>query len=122
MLEKITKSVFPGKEWESRSPEELGFSTDKLASVEVWLREMANGASFRVVIARYGYMAAEWGQGIDIDVKRNQSSSTKSYYSCILGIVVSQNPGIWGSAKDEAEKVSIQNAILTRILDAVKEQ
>ena len=83
------KSVFPG-EWESRSPGELGFSPDKLASVEVWLKEIADGASFRVVIARYGYMVAEWGQGIDIHVKRNQSSATKSYFSCILGIAVAE--------------------------------
>lgn len=90
MLEKITKSVFPGKEWESRSPGDIGFSPDKLAAVEVWLKDIADGASFRVVITRYGYMVAEWGQGIDIHQRRNQSSATKSYYSCILGIAVAE--------------------------------
>jgi CubicO group peptidase (beta-lactamase class C family) len=84
------KSVFPGKEWEVRPPEDLGFSAVKLANVERWLREAANGEPFRLVIARYGYLMAEWGQGINFEQERNQSSATKSYYSCLLGIAVAE--------------------------------
>jgi len=90
MSDQKMKSIFPGKEWESRPPEELGFSPDKLAAVEILLKEIADGGSFRTVVTRYGYMVAEWGQGIDIHVRRNQSSSTKSYYSSILGIAVAE--------------------------------
>ena len=84
------KVVFPGKEWEFRPPEDLGFCADKLTDVETWLRVAANGESFRLVIARYGYLMAEWGQGIDFEQERNQASATKSYFSCMLGIAVAE--------------------------------
>jgi len=89
-LEDIIKSVFPGKEWERRPPEDLGFSSEKLAAVEAWLKGVAEGSPFRVVIARHGYLIAEWGQGLGVHEQRNQSSATKSYYSCILGIAVAE--------------------------------
>ena len=84
------KLTFPQKEWESRPPEEVGFSSDKLATAEAWLKELAARSAFRVVIARYGYLITEWGQGIDVHKQRNQSSATKSYFSCILGIAVAE--------------------------------
>jgi hypothetical protein len=82
--------VFPGKEWECKSPEELGFSSDKLAGVELWLKEIAEGRAFRVVIARYGNLMSEWAQGIEVDKHINQSSAGKSYYSCLLGIAAAE--------------------------------
>lgn len=84
------KSVFPQKEWEIRPPEDLGFSSHKLAAVDAWLKEISDGESFRVVVARYGYMIAEWGQNIDVHKQLNQASATKSYFSCILGIAVAE--------------------------------
>ena len=84
------ESVFPGKVWEGRPPEELGLSPDKLAAVEPLLKEIAGGGPFRVVIARHGYLVAEWCRGIDVHEQRNQSSATKSYYSCLLGIAVAE--------------------------------
>ena len=84
------KLTFPQKEWENRPPEEVGFSSEKLATAEAWLKELVARSAFRVVIARYGYLITEWGQGIDVHKQRNQSSATKSYFSCILGIAVAE--------------------------------
>ena len=83
-------TVFPGKEWLRMPPEALGFSPDRLAAVESWLVASADGRNFRTVIARYGYIAAEWGQGVDATKQVNQSSAGKSYYSCLLGIAVAE--------------------------------
>jgi CubicO group peptidase (beta-lactamase class C family) len=82
--------TFPGKEWETRLPAELGFSAEKLGGVEKWLRASNRDATFRVVIARDGYLAAEWNQGADADEQMGQASVSKSYFSCMLGIAVEQ--------------------------------
>jgi CubicO group peptidase (beta-lactamase class C family) len=84
------KSVFPGKEWEYQPPENLGFSPDRLAAVEAWLKEISDGKPFRVVIARHGYLLAEWGQGIEPEKEIGQASASKSYFSCILGIAAAE--------------------------------
>ncbi|MCH8311225.1 MAG: serine hydrolase, partial [Chloroflexi bacterium] len=77
---------FPGAQWESKSPDELGFSEEKLASVESWMLETAQGEPFRVVVARGGYIAAEWNHGIAAEEQLRQASASKSFYSCLLGI------------------------------------
>ena len=59
--------IFPGAEWETRPPGELGFDADKLARVQRWLREVAGDRPFQVGIARYGYLTAEWRQGVAAD-------------------------------------------------------
>ena len=82
--------TYPGKEWQRKSPEDLGFSSEKLAGVEARLKDTADGRPFRTVIARRGYLIAEWGQGIAADKQVNQSSATKSFYSCVLGIAVAE--------------------------------
>ena len=84
--------TFPGKEWETRLPAELGFSAEKLGGVEKWLRASNRDATFRVVIARDGYLAAEWNQGADADEQMGQASASKSYFSCMLGMCPSCGP------------------------------
>ena len=84
------KTVFPKQEWETRPPEAVGFSDEKLHAVETWFKGMADDKPFRIAITRYGYLIAEWGQGIDIHKQINQSSVGKSYYSCTLGIAVAE--------------------------------
>lgn len=84
------ESTFPRQRWEDKTPDDLGFSRDKLAGVETWLRETYPDEKFRVVIARYGYLAAEWNQGVETDEQLGQASASKSYFSCMLGIAVEQ--------------------------------
>jgi CubicO group peptidase (beta-lactamase class C family) len=82
--------TFPGREWARQRPEEVGFSSERLAAVEAWLHRIAEGEPFRLVIARHGYLAAEWGQGVDVEEALGQASASKSYFSCILGIAVAE--------------------------------
>lgn len=80
------KPTFPRREWERRQSEDLGFSSDKLAAAETWLKDLAGDTP-----------------------------------CTSLGLVVSQNPGIWASFRDEAESVQTQNDTLARIRDAIIE-
>lgn len=82
--------IFPKEEWQTRPSEELGFIPEKLAGVEPWLKEIGGGGKFRIVIARYGYLAAEWNHGVDAQEQLGQASASKSYFSCMLGIAVAQ--------------------------------
>lgn len=82
--------TFPGTEWRSKHPQELGFSESKLGEAEKWLLEISKGEPFRVVVARYGYIAAEWNHGIDATEHLRQASASKSFYSCLLGIAVAE--------------------------------
>jgi len=84
------EQTFPGREWEQKPPEELGFSAAKLARLETWFEEQAGGSPFRIVVVRHGYLVAEWGQGLAIDEQINQSSASKSFFSCLLGIAVAE--------------------------------
>ena len=71
--------TFPGANWETKPPGDLGFDSDKLARVQRWLREVAGDRSFQVGIARYGYLAAEWRQDVAADSMPSQASAAKSY-------------------------------------------
>ena len=82
--------VFPDEEWQTKAPEEIGFDRGKLKEVESWLKEGAQDRPFRFAMVRYGYLVAEWGQGIETDKQINQSSAGKSFYSCLLGIAVAE--------------------------------
>jgi len=44
----------------------------------------------QVGIARYGYLAAEWRQGIEVHERLSQASAAKSYYSTLLGIIAAE--------------------------------
>lgn len=83
-------NVFPRKEWIKRPASELGFSEDKLKAISHWFDEKAGGKSYRVVLTRRGYIAAEWQRGIDIDKQFGMASASKSVYSSVLGIVVEE--------------------------------
>ena len=80
--------VFPKDRWQVRPPEELGLDPARLASVEAWARSF--GQPFRVVVARHGYLAAEWCQEMEPHHQLSQASAVKSAYSCLLGIAVSE--------------------------------
>jgi len=80
--------VYPGAEWARLAPEEAGFSTGRLANARRWLVEFAGGDPFRLVIARHGYLVAEWNQGLDPKARIRFRSASKSVYSSLLGIAV----------------------------------
>ena len=82
----------PGETWESKHPSELGMSSDKLDKAHDWLVESAQTLNqpFRTVVVRHGFIAAEWNHGMEPDEQIRQASAGKSFYSCMLGIAVSE--------------------------------
>jgi len=81
--------IFPGREWKRKAPEELGFSSEKLNQAGSWLYELAEeDGSFHLLVARSGYLAAEWNKGVDPTAHQGQASAAKSYYSSMLGIAI----------------------------------
>jgi len=82
--------TFPEKQWAHKPPEDLGFSSDGLAVAESWYRDLAGERGFQIAVARYGYIVAEWRQGVRADRRFPQASAAKSYYSCLLGIAVEE--------------------------------
>jgi CubicO group peptidase (beta-lactamase class C family) len=88
--------VFPDAEWARLAPEEAGFSIERLAAAEQWLHEFAGDEPFRLVMARYGYLVAEWVRGMDADVGIRHHSASKCFYSSLLGIAVAEGrlPGL----------------------------
>lgn len=88
-------TVFPGREWTRALPDDLGLDADRMSLLGERVAAEAGGSPYRWVVTRFGYLAAEWGQGIEPGAAINQSSSGKSYYSSVLGIAVDE--GVVGS-------------------------
>jgi CubicO group peptidase (beta-lactamase class C family) len=78
--------TFPGENWATMSPEEAGFSPDKLAAAGSWLSDLAGDKTYQVALSRNGYLIGEWYQGTDPGESHRQASAAKSYYSSMLGI------------------------------------
>ncbi len=84
------ETVFPGTAWEHRSPEDVGFSIEKLDQVRRQLADDAGGKPYRVAIVRHGYLIAEWEQGVDRERKFGLASAAKSMFSSILGVAIAE--------------------------------
>lgn len=85
---------FPTEEWETGDAAELGFRPDKLEKAKKWLKEAAalqpEHPACRVVVVRYGKIAAEWNRGVERNEQLWMASATKSVFSSILGIVIEE--------------------------------
>ncbi len=92
------KQIFPKAEWQSGSPEELGFDGGKLAAIGEWQARRDTDARYRLLVVRQGRIAAEWGRGLSADEQVGQASASKSTFSSVLGIAVRE--GKIGSADD----------------------
>jgi CubicO group peptidase (beta-lactamase class C family) len=82
--------VFPTAEWTFLAPDHAGFSAERLADVKRWQLAFAAGKPFRLVIARHGYLLADWSHGIDPDAGIRFHSASKSVYASLLGIAVAE--------------------------------
>lgn len=92
------ETAWPEKEWQHADPEALGFDRAKLMAAGSWQASQAGSTPYRVLIVRYGSIAAEWNFRIDPLERAKQACASKSTFSCILGIAVKE--GIIKSADD----------------------
>ena len=93
--------VWPGKEWQTAEPEQLGFDRTKLAEAGRYQAEIAVDQPYRILIARHGKIAAEWNFRSDPTGQAHQASASKSTFSSILGIAISE-----GVIKSENDRVA----------------
>jgi CubicO group peptidase (beta-lactamase class C family) len=78
--------VFPGSDWEERTPESQGVDTAKLNKAVDYLHARAGGAgASEVVVIRNGYII--W-KGSNIDHKHTINSGTKTFTTTVLGLMV----------------------------------
>src|SRR5881628_579135 len=68
------ESVFPGATWESRAPDQLGLSREKLDA----LAALVGG---RGCVVRHGYMAFAWGE-------QSKSSDVASAFKPLLSTLL----------------------------------
>lgn len=90
--------TWPGADWQTAEPEELGFNRAKLAEAAEWQAKDADGAPYRILVARHGQIAAEWCYRVDPLEQARQASASKSTYSSVLGIAIDE--GVIKSADD----------------------
>ena len=84
--------VYPGASWETRSPEEVGLSREKLDA----LRDLAGG---RGCVVRHGYLAYTWG---DPSKAGDVASAVKPVISTLLLLAVQEGriPSLDGPVAD----------------------
>jgi CubicO group peptidase (beta-lactamase class C family) len=86
----MTSTIYPEAEWEHASPAEAGFVPEKLDRARHWLEANVGDRRYRVVIVRGARLVAEWNHGVDQGEQLWLASATKSIFSCILGIAISE--------------------------------
>jgi CubicO group peptidase (beta-lactamase class C family) len=72
--------VFPGKDWERRTPEQVGLLADKL-------RELARLVGGRGCVVRHGYLVFTWG---DATKRGDVASAVKPVISTLLLLAIQQ--------------------------------
>jgi CubicO group peptidase (beta-lactamase class C family) len=76
---------YPGKHWEHlRTPERMGWSSDKLPKARQYSESIRSAA---VVIVDHGVIVSEWG---NVERKYNVHSIRKSFVSVLIGIAVAK--------------------------------
>ena len=79
----VTPAVFPKQYWmQYETPEEAGWSSDKLSSVEHWVNEAESAA---VMVIYNGAIVAQWGE---TERRFKCHSMRKSLLSALYGIAV----------------------------------
>jgi CubicO group peptidase (beta-lactamase class C family) len=77
--------VVPGAEWKKlESPEQAGWSLQKLANIRDYLEEIGSTSA---MIVQHGVVVAAWG---DIAHRSNLHSCRKSLLNSLIGIAVAQ--------------------------------
>jgi CubicO group peptidase (beta-lactamase class C family) len=77
---------YPSTAFESTTPEDAGWSAEKLAEAKSWSQQIAPSAA--VMIVQHGLVVAQWG---DVAIKSNLHSVRKSLLSALIGIAVDEH-------------------------------
>lgn len=99
-------SVFPGAEWQTRTPEEVGLDPVRLEAI-------AGRAGGRGCVVRHGYLVYAWG---DPARRGDVASAAKPWYSHFLFLAVEEGllPGVDASASEFEPRLKDINADLGR--------
>lgn len=82
--DEAVETVFPGDEWTTGDPEELGFDPAKLEEIAAAAEA---DSSFCLLVVRHGKVAGEWYWGESTPTSASEVfSATKSYASTLVGI------------------------------------
>ena len=82
----ISAMVWPGDTWQTASPESQGVDSAKLNQAMSYLASMCGShGTDQAVVIRSGYMI--W-KGLDIDNTHNVWSTSKSFTSTVLGLLI----------------------------------
>lgn len=88
-LDNLPQTVFPGSDWEEKSPESQNIDSEKLRSALKYLASVCGDDGIkRTVIIRNGYMV--W-RGNDIDSRHDVWSVSKSFTSTIFCLLIDDN-------------------------------
>ena len=80
------RTVFPGEDWEEKTPESQGVNSVKFLAAMRYLDDHAGGVgASEVVVIRNGYMI--W-RGPNIDAMHTINSCTKTFTTTVLGLLI----------------------------------
>lgn len=96
----VIHPVFPGVDWETKTPSDVGMDAEKLDQIQDYMGGWG-------VIVRHGYLIKVWG---DVSKRRDIASAAKPLYSHFLSIAVEE-----GKLASFDEKVSNYQVCLNEI-------
>jgi CubicO group peptidase (beta-lactamase class C family) len=82
--------IVPDETWTRERPQELGFDPDRLEKAERWLDYTLPDGGYRVLVIRFGRIAAEWIRGVEPHERRMIYSAGKSVYGNLLGMAIAE--------------------------------
>ena len=101
----VRAMVFPGTDWETRTPEEMSLDRSKLEELTAFVNEKGGGDG---CVVYKGYLVWTWG---NIHSKGNIASCTKSFTSTVLGLAIEDGLcTLHQKANDFDSSLSGQNA------------
>ena len=86
----MTDTTFPCKAWDTATPEEAGFASDRLAGVKTRLDQRVEDRRYRFALVRGGKLVADWCHNAEPGDRLEIASTWKSMLSNVLGIAVAE--------------------------------
>jgi len=74
----MTHTTFPCEAWDTATPEEAGFASDRLAAVKTWLDQRVEDRRYRFALVRGGKLVAYWCNNAEPGDRLEIASTWKS--------------------------------------------